>query len=201
MARLLVKRAEGGEQIIELKLGANRLGRSAECDFQIEHSSVSAVHCEIRLSGEGVSVRDCASTNGTFLQGNRIHESPLAPGQTLYLGEVAVLVESVDVTIAIPKFKQDLPAPPVVLDDGAALCPRHPHAKATHQCTFCREIMCDACVHQLRRRGGKLFKLCPLCSHSVQRIGGEPKKKKKLMDYLHATVRIPFLTHRGPPKE
>ena len=83
--------------------------------------------------------------------------------------------------------------PPIVLTHGALVCPRQARAKATHQCTHCREVMCDDCVHRLRRRGGKLHKLCPICSHNCELIGGEKKRKKSILGFLQKTVKLPFM--------
>ncbi|SPE59072.1 FHA domain containing protein [Verrucomicrobia bacterium] len=199
MARLVIKSDGFESQAIELKLGVNRFGRSAKNDFQIEHATVSATHCEVRLDSEGVTVRDCKSTNGTFLDGEPIHEAKLEAGQVLQLGDVELLVENTEVKVEIPKFDAPQgPAPPVVLLDGSLLCPRHPHAQATHQCTFCREVLCDACVHHMRRRGGKTVLLCPLCSHKCEPLGGVQPKKRSLMDFLNKTVKLPFL--RSKPR-
>jgi hypothetical protein len=198
MARLIIKSAEIANRVIELNLGVNRLGRDPENDFPIEHPTVSASHCEIVLSNEGVIVRDCASSNGTFVGGERIEEARLSAGQTVHLGEVELLVETTEVTIAIPKFDVPRPAPPVVMSDGSLICPRHPRARATHQCTHCKEVLCDACVRRLRRRGGKLLKFCPLCSHPCEPIGGEKRKKKSLLGIFRKTVKLPFFNR---PKE
>jgi pSer/pThr/pTyr-binding forkhead associated (FHA) protein len=186
--------------VIELNLGVNHLGRSSENDFQIEHPTVSGMHCEIVLAGEGVLVRDCASSNGTFVGGERIEEASLLTGQTLHLGEVELLVESTEVKVVIPQFDMPRPAPPVVLPDGSLICPRHPHARATHQCTHCREVLCDACVHRLRRHRGKLLKLCPLCSHPCVPLGGEKPKKQSLLELWRKTIKLPFL-HGSRKKE
>jgi len=194
MARLVVKSDGFRNQVIELHLGLNRLGRSPENHFQIEHASVSASHCEVVLGANAVTVRDCDSTNGTFVDGEPVTEAQLHAGETLSLGDVELLVQSTDVRIAIPKI--ELPpraAPPVVLSDGALLCPRHSRARVTHQCTHCREVMCDACVHKLRRRGGKVLKLCPLCSHKCEPLAGEGKKKRSVLGFLQKTVKLPFL--------
>ena len=197
MARQVVKSDGFRNQIIELHLGLNRLGRSPENDFQIEHASISASHCEVVLGAHEVIVRDCDSTNGTFVDGEQVKEAQLHAGETLSLGDVELLVQSTDVRIAIPKFERPpRAAPPVVLSDGALLCPRHPRARVTHQCTHCREVMCDACVHKLRRRGGKVLKLCPLCSHKCEPLAGEGKKKKSLLGFLQKTVKLPFLQSR-----
>lgn len=199
MARLVVKSDGFNGQVIDLHLGLNRLGRSPENDFQLKHSSVSAFHCEVVLGANNVTVRDCGSTNGTFIgeeQVQQIERAPLCAGQTLHLGQVELYVESTDARIAIPKFELPRPAPPVVLADGSLLCPRHPQATVTHQCTYCREVMCDACVHRLRRRGGKTLKLCPICSHTCVALGSEPKRKSTLRGFFSKTVKFLFLHGR-----
>jgi len=193
MARLVLKSAEFGDRVIGLKLGVNQLGRSPKRDVQIEHPTVSDLHCELVLANEGVLVRDCASTNGTFVGGERIQEASLSVGQILHLGDVELLVETTDVTIAIPTFDVPVPAPPVVLPDGSLICPRHPNARATHRCPHCREVLCDACVHRLQRKGGKLMLFCPLCGRECVPIGAEKRKKKSFFDLLHRTVKLPFL--------
>jgi len=126
MARLVVKSDGFRNQVIELHLGLNRLGRGPQNDFQIEHASISASHCEVVLGSNEVTVRDCDSTNGTFVDGEPVTEAQLHAGEILNLGDVELLVQSTDVTIAIPKIeKPPRTAPPVVLTDGSLLCPGH----------------------------------------------------------------------------
>ena len=193
MASLLLKTAGFEGRVCELKLGLNRFGRSDLNDFQIEHPTVSARHCELLLRAGAIVVRDCNSTNGTFLDDVPVREEAAYAGQILRLGEVELLVETADVRIAIPRFEIPIPAPPVVVADGSTLCRRHPQAQATHRCTHCLELLCDHCVTRLRRRGGKLLKLCPLCSHKVELIGPEKKKKRSFMAILRQTVKLPFM--------
>jgi hypothetical protein len=193
MASLVIRSAGFDGRVIELNLGVNRFGRGPENHFQIEHPTVSETHCEIVLASEGVVVRDCGSTNGTFVGGRRIEEASLSAGDSLHLGEVELLVETTEVTVAIPKFDIPHPAPPVVLPDGSLICPRHPHACATHQCTHCREVLCDVCVHRLRRHRGKLIKLCPLCSNPCEPLLAEKPKKQSFLGRWRKTVKLPFL--------
>ncbi len=193
MASLLIKSDGFENQVIKLKLGVTRLGRSAKNDFQIEHPTVSAAHCELALANDELVVRDLSSTNGTFVNDEPIEEARLQVGQTLRVGDIEMLVESTEVVVAIPKFDVPRPAPPVVLTDGSLICPRHARARATHQCAKCLEILCDACVHRLRRRGGKVLKLCPICGGRCELIGGEKPKKKTFLDMLNRTVKLPFL--------
>ena len=199
MARLLVKTTGVRDEVIELKLGVNRFGRAPQNDFPIEHATISSHHCEISLRDGGVYLRDCQSTNGTFLNGEPITEAQLLAGQTLHMGEVEFFVENADVRVVIPKIEVEVPAPPVVRKDGSLNCRSHPSTRATHQCTNCLEVLCDDCVTHLRRRGGKTLKLCPLCSHPCIVIGGEKKKKRSFFGLLNKTVKMPFL--RGAKKE
>src|SRR5215208_6112277 len=105
MARLVIRSADLPKQVIELHLGVNRFGRSPENDFRIEHSTVSARHCDLVLANGEIILRDCGSTNGTFVAGEQVRERKLFAGQTFCIGDVELFVESTEVTIAIPKFE------------------------------------------------------------------------------------------------
>jgi pSer/pThr/pTyr-binding forkhead associated (FHA) protein len=193
MARLLVKTKDLDNQTLELRLGVNRVGRDPDCDFPIFHPTVSTNHCELVLSNDGVLLRDCDSTNGTFVNGEPITEARLLPGQTVTLGDVELFVESTEVSIAIPQFERERPKPPVVLSDGGMICPRHSRAQATYKCTHCHEIMCSDCVHVLRRKGGQTLFLCPLCSHKCEPIQtAKAKKKRSFAEFLQDTVKLRF---------
>lgn len=180
MARLLIRTEGLNREIIELKIGSNLIGRSPETDFPLVHPTVSTLHCEIVLSDAGVVIRDLESTNGTFVNGQRVRETALLAGHTLRVGDVEMFVENTEARVAIPKFANpELPAPPVVSREGAMICPRHPHAAVSFQCTACKEVMCNTCVHRLRRKGSKnVLLLCPVCSQPVK-LFGEPEKIRK----------------------
>src|SRR5262245_12481384 len=182
-------------RLIVLKLGANRFGRSPDADFLIEHPTVSALHCELLLNDRGVLLRDLESTNGTFVNGKRVREVQLTAGEILRLGDIELLVETTEARVAIPQFSNvDLPAPPMVTKDGSMICPRHSQGTVTWRCTVCKEVMCDACVHRLRRKGGKnVLMLCPICSNAVEPIGGPQKKKKSFLARVGETVKLKFM--------
>jgi membrane-bound lytic murein transglycosylase D len=56
------------------------IGRGVECDLRLETEAVSRRHTEIVFESGTWIVRDLKSTNGTFLQGERIESAPL-PGE------------------------------------------------------------------------------------------------------------------------
>ncbi len=194
MARLLVKTEGLKLRSLELRLGVNRVGRDPDADFTLTHPSVSFTHCELIVSHDGVFLRDCDSTNGTFVNNELVKAAHLHPNQAVRLGDIELTVESTDVTIAIPKIERDIPAPPMMQSDGTLLCRRHPEAPVTFRCTHCREHLCTACLHILRLQGGgKPLYLCPLCSHKCDRIQKAEPPKKNLFSALGRTIRMPLL--------
>lgn len=199
MAKLVITSPGFQNQVIYLKLGKNRIGRSPECDFTIEHPTISAIHCELTLEADGVTVTDRNSTNGTYVAERPVTNAALWAGQVLRMGDVELLVESTDASIAIPKFELPMPAPPIVQPDGTMMCPQHKDSRVTHQCTHCKQVLCDRCVHLMRRRGGKLLKLCPLCSHRCEPLEKPVRKKKQtLLGFLAKTVKMAFLREASP---
>ncbi len=194
MARLQVKTDGIKLRSLELRLGANRTGRDPDADFTLAHPSISFTHCEFILSHDGVFVRDCDSTNGTFVNNEMVKAARLEPGQQVRLGDVELTVESTDVNIAIPKIEHDKPAPPLMQADGSLLCRRHSEALVTFRCTHCHEQMCAACVHILRLQGGgKPLYLCPLCSHKCERLQKTERQKEKFFSFLERTVKMPLV--------
>jgi pSer/pThr/pTyr-binding forkhead associated (FHA) protein len=77
----------------ELKAERTTIGRLEDNSFQVPDSSVSSHHCEIILRGSDVLVRDLGSTNGSFLNNERITEATLKPSQVLRLGQVEIRLE------------------------------------------------------------------------------------------------------------
>jgi CheY-like chemotaxis protein len=69
------------------------IGRADGNLFQISDPSVSGRHCEVRLTGEELIVRDLQSTNGTFVDGKNVIEATLKPGQNFRLGDVELQLE------------------------------------------------------------------------------------------------------------
>ena len=80
-------------QTHELKVEKTTVGRVEDNAFQIAEPSVSSHHCEVILSVNDIIIRDLNSTNGTFINGEKITESVLKPGQTLKLGQVELRID------------------------------------------------------------------------------------------------------------
>ena len=74
----------------KLREGQNRIGRGDDCDLQIKASGVSRHHVVVRWDGENTQVMDLGSTNGSFLNNNKLEAyeySPFNIGDSLALGQ------------------------------------------------------------------------------------------------------------------
>jgi CheY-like chemotaxis protein len=70
------------------------IGRHDGNTFQIDEQSISGRHCEERLRGAELVVRDLLSSNGTFVDDKKIVEGVLNHSQTLRLGDVELRMEA-----------------------------------------------------------------------------------------------------------
>ncbi|MEO6033882.1 MAG: FHA domain-containing protein [Verrucomicrobiota bacterium] len=159
MPSVRIKNAEFGAQLFELRTGSNRFGRSPANDIQIEHPSVSSIHCEIILEKDSVRLRDLGSTNGTFLEGKKINESSLEAGRTFKLGVVEFVLEAGSVGL----LNQNLPN----------VCLRHPRTAATAACPKCGQSFCDFCV-TTRVVTSVMKKFCRRCGSECKLVNIDP---------------------------
>ena len=72
-----------------LPLQQVRIGRDLHCEICIEESGVSREHAVIDYHTKDVTVVDHGSTNGTYVNGQRVREAVLGEGDTLQVGSVA----------------------------------------------------------------------------------------------------------------
>src|SRR3954464_5653577 len=97
--RRFVARAVGREEEapaspaleVEVRLPASAdavtVGRSNACDVVVGEQTVSRIHAELRhMDDDAWIVRDLDSTNGTWLNGSRVHEARVCGGDVLWLG-------------------------------------------------------------------------------------------------------------------
>ena len=86
-------RREVGGQAYPLVRAITLMGRGTDADIRVEDPGVSRKHCEI-VAGNPAIIRDLKSTNGTFVDGNRIDECTLTEGAIVKLGGTAFTYRS-----------------------------------------------------------------------------------------------------------
>lgn len=74
-------------------LDSFQMGRDPSCLVQIEGEGVSRIHASVKKQGKTFVVADAGSTNGTYLNGDRITQTPIAPGSLLRVGSWIGLFE------------------------------------------------------------------------------------------------------------
>lgn len=111
MAKLVIQNQGMAGRAQELNTDRTTIGRVEDNTFQIADPSVSSHHCEVLLQGSEVLIRDLNSTNGSFINGEKISETILKPGQTLRLGQVELKLETGGAAVA-PAAAGTAPPPP-----------------------------------------------------------------------------------------
>ena len=79
----------------ELAKEVTSVGRVQGNDIVLDHQSVSGSHGELVLRGQDVYIRDLGSTNGSYIDGSKVAESPVQPGEVITFGEVQLKLEGV----------------------------------------------------------------------------------------------------------
>ena len=64
------------------------LGRAPRVDFIVDAPLVSRIHCRFTLKEGVLEIEDLDSTNGTYVNGERVDKRTLDPGDTLKIGRV-----------------------------------------------------------------------------------------------------------------
>jgi hypothetical protein len=80
---------------IELGEGRNLIGRLSDCRIMISDGNTSRHHAEIHRSGSGFVINDLGSTNGTFLNGERLSgDRRINDGDIITVGSVSLRFEA-----------------------------------------------------------------------------------------------------------
>ncbi len=74
---------------IELGSGSLLIGRLPECDVLLSDTLVSRMHARISVQGDSVVVEDLHSTNGVYVNGQRVgHSTVLCEGDRILIGTI-----------------------------------------------------------------------------------------------------------------
>ncbi len=90
---VLVMFKDGERRDFPLSEPETILGRRQDCHLRIPTKDVSRQHCALMIDHETLTAKDLGSSNGTFVNGKRIAEAELEPGDRLRLGPVTFVVQ------------------------------------------------------------------------------------------------------------
>jgi predicted component of type VI protein secretion system len=92
-AVLVMFRSDGERRSFSMARDMTVIGRREDCDLRIPLGEVSRKHCRILRDGDSLKLEDLGSSNGTFLNGTRVQEALLSPGDTIQVGPVVFVLQ------------------------------------------------------------------------------------------------------------
>jgi len=88
-AKLVMYTRRGRRKAFALTQPSTVLGRAEDCDLRIPLAAVSRHHCRLTVSDdERLFVRDLDSSNGTYVNNERVEQAELHAGDRLNIGTV-----------------------------------------------------------------------------------------------------------------
>ncbi len=69
------------------------IGRRDSCDIRLPYPNVSSVHCELTFRGGHWHITDLNSTNGVKVNGARVQERQLMPGDEITIAKRKFRIE------------------------------------------------------------------------------------------------------------
>src|SRR6188474_214872 len=86
MPKLIIKQG-GSSRDFPLTKDTIRIGRTPENDIELKDSLISRKHTSIVRKGDRYVVYDLGSSNGTFVNNERIEMKPLDAGDVIRVGD------------------------------------------------------------------------------------------------------------------
>ncbi|GBD29104.1 Glycogen accumulation regulator GarA [bacterium HR32] len=89
-ALLRVVEGPGQGSVLVLHRAVHTVGRREGCDLMLPDPRVSREHLRVERDASGTEVVDLGSTNGTFVNGQRVQRCRLQHGDRIQLGGVVL---------------------------------------------------------------------------------------------------------------
>lgn len=83
---------EGGTPI-DITKDLMLVGRKEECDINLDHKSISKLHCVLVRTDGLLLLRDLGSTNGTRVNNQRVRRAALLPNDQLHIASLKYTVQ------------------------------------------------------------------------------------------------------------
>src|SRR5580704_16680946 len=94
MQRILVMfRSDGQRRSFSITRDMTVMGRREDCDLRIPLGEVSRKHARLVRDGDSLRLEDLGSSNGTFLNGQRVQEAVLSAGDSVQIGPVVFVLQ------------------------------------------------------------------------------------------------------------
>jgi len=101
MGKLVVKFQGKLVAEVTLRLGDMKIGRKPGCEIVLNDPGVSGEHAVVRTVGLKSTIQDLNSTNGTFIENERVTSRALRHGETITIGQHTLIYRD-DVMLSTP---------------------------------------------------------------------------------------------------
>jgi uncharacterized RDD family membrane protein YckC len=116
---------ELGERRVELGNGELVIGRDPGCELVLDDATVSRSHALLSVDAERVTLQDLESSNGSFVNGQRLHgERELTAGDRLRLGRIRLYLARGVLSADVRVSRRFCPACGAVVAVGTERCLR-----------------------------------------------------------------------------
>ena len=110
MAMLIFQNGPKAEETYQLGRGVITAGRGPHNPIQVLDQKASRVHFQVKQAGEGYEVTDLKSTNGLFVNGQKVTSTSLEDWDEIRVGDTILVYLASDVDLdhlpeAFPKHK------------------------------------------------------------------------------------------------
>ena len=92
-AVLVMFRSDGERRSFSVTRDMTVIGRREDCDLRIPLGEISRKHCRLVRDGDSLRLEDLGSSNGTYLNGQRVQEAILTAGDSIQVGPVVFVLQ------------------------------------------------------------------------------------------------------------
>ncbi len=88
-------KTDGADEALTFRIlpgNVKTIGRAPRADFIVDADLVSRLHCRVSAGASALEVVDLDSTNGTYVNGERVTRARLNDGDRLGVGRVELVV-------------------------------------------------------------------------------------------------------------
>lgn len=91
--KLIVQKPKTSLREVKLRRPRTVVGRKKGCKVRIRAGGVSRIHCVLLRQDNQIVVKDLTSTNGTFVNGQRVTMAELQAGDVLRVGPLQFMIQ------------------------------------------------------------------------------------------------------------
>ncbi len=92
-AVLVTFKRNGDRAEFPLRKPVTRVGRGEDCSLRVPGADVSRQHCELKINNGALRIRDLESSNGTFVNNQRVREATLKAGDRIRIGPIVFTLQ------------------------------------------------------------------------------------------------------------